>query len=74
MTFEKFKEEFIERLYDMLEYKDTKEELKKNIEKINFKWEYNEAIEDKKAGRSPNLRAYIASAVYCMYMCYPDIA
>ena len=73
MTFEEYRNEFIDRLYDMLQYKDTAKELIKNISKIDFKWEYNNSIENKKKGRSPNLRANIASKVYCYYMCYPDM-
>ena len=73
MTFEEFKEEFIRELSLMLKNEDKKE-LMQNIKKIDFEWEYKEAIDEKRSGRLPNLRAYIHSAVYCMYMCYPDIA
>ena len=73
MTFEEYRNEFIDRLYDMLQFKDTAKELIKNISKIDFKWEYNNSIEKKKKGRSPNLRANIASKVYYYYMCYPDM-
>ena len=74
MTFEEFRNEYIEELYDMLQHKDTAKELVKNISKINFEREYEYAIGEKKAGKAPNLRAVIASSVYCRYMCYPDIA
>lgn len=74
MTFKEYKDVFIEKLYDMLEYKDTPKELVKNISKIDFKWEYQNALESKEKGRSPNLRANISSRVYCYYMCYPDMS
>ena len=73
MTFEEFKKEFKEMLYSILESSDSKEEIENNMKKINFEWEYEQAIKDKEIGRSPNLKAYISSAVYCMYMNYPDI-
>lgn len=72
MTFEEYKEEFIRVLSSMLKNEDKKE-LMENIKKIDFEWEYKYAIEDKKSGRSPNLRATIYSRTYCMYMCYPDL-
>ena len=73
MTFEEFRDEFVEELYDMLQFKDPAKELIKNFCKIDFEWEYENAIEEKNIGRAPNLRAVISSRVYCMYMCYPDL-
>ena len=66
MTFDEYRYEFVERLYNMLQYKDTAKELIKNFCKIDFKWEYENAIEEKKIGRAPNLRVVISSRVYCM--------
>lgn len=74
MTFEEYRDEFIEELYYMLEHKDIAKELIKNMLKIDFEWEYNYAIKEKNKGKAPNLRAVISSRVYCLYMCYPDMS
>ena len=74
MTFEEYRDVFIDRLYNMLEHSDSPKELIKNISKIDFKWEYENGLESKAEGRSPNLRANISSRAYCYYMCYPDMS
>lgn len=73
MTFEEYRDAFIDKLYDMLKHTEPPKELAKNIAKIDFKWEYQNGLESKAKGRSPNLRANISSRVYCYYMCYPDM-
>lgn len=73
MTFEEYRDAFIDRLYDMLKLADAPKGLAKYISKIDFKWEYKNALEDISKGRFSNLQASISSRVYCYYKWFPDM-